>query len=229
MSHVKLVGLEIEGGWEGTPGKPPFDIPIIADHSIDGRTLPSESPLQTTHVGEVVSEPMQPNLDVINAWLEKYWPDEVNNTCGYHIHASFDSLKDYSLLTMKSFSFLLRKELHSAGEALALPPNHHLFQRLEGKNPFALLNFDASKQIKLRHKSVGDRTRYGFVNCCWGIHGTFEFRALPAFKDVNLAKHFTKCYLDFVEYYLEKSRDIVLKHGISLRLENGLVVKEELG
>lgn len=199
MGKIKLVGLEIEGGWDGEEGKPPFKLPIIADHSIDGRTVLSDAPLSCTHIGEVVSPPLEPVPALIEAFLDIHWPQYANNTCGYHIHLSTNSMKDYSILTTKSFLYSLVKALQEKAIACALPANHYLFHRLKGANPFAAMNFDASNQIRLRQKSVGSSLRYSILNYSWGLHKTVELRVLPTFKEISLAKEFTFFYLNFVE------------------------------
>jgi hypothetical protein len=205
MGRIYKIGLEIEGGWEGKAGLPPFDIPIIADHSIDGRTVLSNNPLTCPHVGEVVSKPMLPDLATIETFLDKYWPQYSNNTCGYHIHLSTKSMRDYSILTTKTFLYSLVKALQEKATSLQLPPNHLIFSRLKGANPFAVLNFDASNQIRLKQKSIGNTLRYSILNYSWNLHGTVELRVLPTFDKVSLAKEFTFFYLDFVEEALANS------------------------
>jgi hypothetical protein len=210
MSKIKLVGLEVEGGWNGTPLVAPFpEMPIIADHSVDGRTVPPNRPLETVHKGEITSKPMEPDMKLVGKWIDKYWPHDVNNTCGYHIHTSFSNLKDYSILTTKSFLNYTMEEMENLAKKLKLPSDHLIWERLAGKNPFSLLNFDGSSQIKIRRKQVGDRIRYGALNFCWGVHGTFEFRALPAFSTKDHAKVFTEKYLDAVETFLKEARPVV--------------------
>lgn len=223
---VKQIGLEVEGGWGGERGVPPFDIPLIADHSVDGRTLPTDKELTTAHVGEIVSAPMDPDMRIIGPWIDKYWPDDANRTCGYHIHLSFRRIKDYCLLTRKSFLYSLRKDMLDLGKELGLPDTHYLFARLNGANPFATINFDASRQILLNHKAVGDRTRYGFINCCWGLHKTIEFRALPTFETKDLAKKFTKRYLEFVESYLNEHANESIEYSVTMKSESGNFVVE---
>lgn len=204
MEKLYKIGLEVEGGWDGQKGRKPFDIPIISDFSIDGRTLASDKPfIGIPHVGEVVSTPMDPALDEIERWIHKYWPKYTNITCGYHIHLSTKSVKDYCHLTTKTFLFGVVSELVRLAKVEKLPREHYIWARLEGRNPFTMLNFDASNQIRMKQKSVGDRTRYGMLNYAWNIHGTVEFRAFPTFETPEMAYKFTKCYLDYVSSFLE--------------------------
>jgi hypothetical protein len=222
MGKINLVGLEVEGGWDGDPCKRPFAAKIIADHSIDGRTVVSDKPLTCTHVGEVVSAPMFADRERTDAWITTHWPQHSNVTCGYHIHTSYASMKDYAALTTKHFLTKLVEAIVERGKELKLPPNHYLFKRMNGSNPFTLYNFDASNQIRMKAKSVGDRLRYGMINCAWNIHGTIEFRGYPTFETPELAKEFTNLYLDFIEDYLEEFSDKFAKvYSATLRMDCG--------
>lgn len=222
MGRINLVGLEVEGGWDGTHCKRPFASTIIADHSIDGRTLQSDKLLTCTHVGEVVSKPMVATQAWTDPWIDTHWPQHTNNTCGFHIHTSYASMKDYAALTTKHFLTKLIEAIIEKGKVLNLPTTHYLFKRMAGNNPFTNYNFDASNQLRMKTKSVGDRLRYGMINCSWNIHGTIEFRGYPTFETAALAKEFTHLYLDFIEDYLEEFSDRFAKvYSATLRMECG--------
>lgn len=224
MGRILMVGLEVEGGWNGTPGRKPFESPIIADLSIDGNTLRTDRRLTNAHVGEVVSPPMLPDAYNINGWIDKHWPDSTNITCGYHIHTSFKNNRDYSILTTKSFLHYVHQQILGEARRLQLPDDHYLYQRLSGKNPFCLFNFDSSSQIAMKRKSVGDRTRYGMLNFAWNIHRTVEYRVFPTFETKDLAKAFTYCYLDAIETFLEeKAAATITEYSASLYSLNGVV------
>jgi|SRR3990172_4744357 len=216
--RIRAVGLEVEGGWDGEPGVPPFDdLLLTSDHSVDGRMQPPDKVLQSVHVGEAVSPPLEPLPRVYKDWINKHWPTETNITCGYHIHLSFDKIKDYSLLTTKTFLYHLNARMEELGQELKLPPEHYLWRRLAGVSQFAKLQYDTAKQLGLRQKRVGDPVRYGFLNHCFKLHGTVEFRALPTFETPELAIAFTENYLDFTEEFLDKNQDSMkLTHAVSL-------------
>lgn len=204
MDKLYRIGLEVEGGWNGERGRKPFDLDIITDFSIDGRTLASDKPFTLVpHVGEVVSVPLEPKYEILEGWIKKYWPHYTNITCGYHIHLSTNSVRDYCNLTTKTFVYGAVAALRAHALAEKLPKGHYIWNRLEGGNPFSALNFDASTQIRMKAKAIGDRTRYGIFNYAWGIHGTVEFRGFPTFETAELAFRFTKCYLDYVNNFLE--------------------------
>jgi len=223
MGKINLVGLEVEGGWDGSPCKRPFaTTKIIPDHSIDGRTLISDNPLTCTHIGEIVSLPMPALRAATDPWIDTHWPQHANNTCGFHIHTSYASMKDYAALTTKHFLTKLVEVIIEKGKTLNLPTTHYLFKRMVGNNPFTMYNFDASNQLRIKQKSVGDRLRYGMINCSWGLHGTIEFRGYPTFETPALAKEFTNLYLDFIEDYLEEFSDKFAKvYSATLYIECG--------
>lgn len=220
---IDKVGLEVEGGWEGPKLVPPFDdLDLIADHSIDGTTLHRDKPMLSPHVGEAVSKPLP--LAEVSPWIDKYWPTETNNTCGYHIHISLKNPLHYMLLTKKAYAILLYKQMNALGVERGFPKEHYLFKRLSGENPFCALSFDASGQINVREKRVGMRVRYGFLNFAKNIHGTVEFRALPTFDNKDDARAFTMHFINVTEDYIasELRRLPSMKRSLVLEESNGL-------
>lgn len=222
MSRIDRIGIEIEGGWEGEKGISPFkDVALIADHSVNGQTLNGAKAIEATHVGEVVSPPL-PYAERAQweEWLLTHWPNaaaphRTNRTCGYHIHLSFFSKKDYTLLSSKVFLYDLRDYILRLGKSLQIRQDHVFWSRVNGFNTFCNLNFQAGKQMELLHKNGIHRSRYGWLNFATGIHGTVEFRALPTFEDAQLALRFTQGYCDFVESYLSQHKDDVLELAAS--------------
>ena len=202
MDIINRVGLEVEGGWNGKPGVPPFDdLRLVADHSIDGTTLPTDKRLETPHVGEAVSEPLE--VAQIADWIGKYWPHATNITCGYHIHISLKNPLHYMLLTKKTYAIRLKKAMEALARERGLGPDHYIWMRLRGNNPFCNIDFDSSGQMAVKEKRVGMRIRYGFLNFALGIHGTMEFRALPTFDNVDDARAFTFHFLNTTEQFIE--------------------------
>ena len=210
QSHISKVGLEIEGGWAGEPGVSPFsDVSLIQDNSINGQTLCTwDHFLEATHIGEVISPPLPYLGGSWKPWLLEHWPNaappnRTNRTCGYHIHISLESLKDYTLLTSKVFLFKLRERLISLGVEKKLSAKHPFWGRMGGDNTFCTFYFSAPKQMALKTKQGIHRTRYGWLNFASQIHGTVEFRALPTFDESELALFFTESYFNCVDSYLD--------------------------
>jgi hypothetical protein len=221
MDIINRIGLEVEGGWDGEPYIPPFDdLDLVADGSIDGVTVQSDKPLRCAHVGEAVSSPL--TRDEVEEWIKKHWPLHTNITCGYHIHVSVKKPLYYFLLTRKTYTLQLRAQMWNLAKDLKLPDGHYIWKRLDGTNPFCLLNYDASGQIGVKVKKVGMRVRYGFLNFAKNIHDTMEFRALPTFESPELALKFTNVFLDGVEEYVKSASQASLARSISLSEIDGV-------
>lgn len=223
MSHIKAVGFEIEGGWAGEPGVPPFtDADLIDDGSINGTSLNSAKPIRAPHVGEVVSKPLDFATDDWRKWLTDHWPnaepkDRTNRTCGFHIHTSFHRLDDYVKLTSKGFLYGLCDVLGATGKRLKLPAKHIFWERLEGANRFCRLEFDADAQLQLqRGNHHGHNERYGLLNFAYNVHGTVEFRALPTFRDSKVAIRFAEDYFTYLDQYLDELQHVKVAYSATL-------------
>jgi hypothetical protein len=222
--HIDKVGFELEGGWDGVRGISPFtDITLIEDGSINGQGLRGErggQAINATHVGEAVSPPMSITeaVDgevVWKKWLLSHWPNaaapnRTNCTCGFHIHISLLSMKDYAFLSSKVFLFDLQDAMLTLGKALDLSPRHHFWERMEGKNRFCRFIFDAASQMKVKKDGGVYNVRYGMLNFSWRAHGTVEFRALPTFFEAELGLKFAEAYLEFVNIWLDATEGIEL-------------------
>jgi len=219
MSKLSRVGFEIEGGWDGKAGISPFpDIALITDHSINGQTLKSDIPINPPHVGEAVSAPFpylpaESQPEWVN-WLTSHWPNaepphRTNRTCGFHIHISLVDHLSYAQLTSKSFLLTLRDSMLEAGKERGVPKKHIFWERMHGANTFCDLFFDAGVQMGIKEKGI-NRSRYGWLNFSYGLHGTVEFRALPTFRDASLAVYFADKYFKLVDSWLAAQGEEVL-------------------
>lgn len=220
-NYIDKVGFEIEGGWAGTPGISPFpDISLKREGSINGQTLFGAKPIEAVHIGEAVSPPLNYEKDAWEEWLLSHWPDaepkhRTNRTCGLHVHISTKSMKDYSLLSSKSFLTQLQTEMVKLGKKLNLPPKHVFWERMYGYNEFCGFDFDPAKQMRVTN-GAGNRTRYGYLNYCYRLHGTIEFRALPTFRDGSIALRFISLYFDQVNAYLASVGKVEIKRSAAL-------------
>lgn len=218
--YINKIGLEVEGGWDGERGIAPFDdLDLHVDRSIDGTMMRADRRMQSPHVGEAISDPI--DRDAVYEWINKYWPTEANNTCGYHIHVSFLKPKYYTLCTRKTFFLLLLEKVQQKVEEIPLGPRHYLRRRLEGGNLFCNLDFDASGQIRIQERRIVNRVRYGALNFAHGIHGTMEFRLYPAFRSKKEAKTFTDVYIDTINEYLDSATQKTWRRSFSMAEVNG--------
>jgi hypothetical protein len=220
-NYIDKIGFEVEGGWDGEAGISPFpDISLINDHSINGQQLGSSKRIAATHVGELVSPPFEYTNPDWPLWLHEHWPNaappnRTNRTCGFHIHISTKSLKDYTLLSSKDFLFGLRDRMSELGKVVGLPSKHIFWQRMDGLNSFCKLDFNAGAQMGLKSKGVSNYLRYGYLNFSWGVHGTMEFRALPTFRDSQVALRFATVYLAYINQYLDQIQHLSVKRSAS--------------
>jgi hypothetical protein len=219
-NHIAKVGFEVEGGWDGKSKVSPFsDVSLIHEGSINGQTLAGAPKIRAIHIGEVVSLPMSYANDPWALWLYEHWPNaaprnRTNRTCGFHIHLSTLNLKDYTLLSSKHFLYSLRDKLKEIGTAAKLNPSHVFWERMEGFNSFCPLDFDPAEQMRVTRK--GGRNRYGWLNFAWSMHTTVEFRALPTFRDPQIALRFTAEYFDFVNSWLDANQNTQLVRAARL-------------
>ena len=216
---IDKIGVEFEGGWAGDPGIAPLDMDIVVDRSIDGTMASIDKRLNSPHVGEIISEPMERSK--LAPFIDKYWPTETNSTCGYHIHLSFKKPLYYSLCTRKTFFFDLLDSIQAKCDELELPDKHYLRTRMRGGNPFVNFDFDPQGQIELQRKNGINRVRYGALNFCAKVHGTMEFRLYPTFRKKPEAHTFTDLYLDFVENYLRGFEGRSFRRAVILKEHHG--------
>jgi hypothetical protein len=209
MSVIKLVGVELEGGWASTPE----GCEMGHDGSVGG--LPQGARQQ----GEIRSPALK--LTEFEAWFRNAYPSYVNETCGLHVHFSFKKKEIYQQFMTEEYRHELFHRLCLWGQdkPTADVPKR-FWDRMAGKNNYCKvgpmvpeLNLPAVKravkaeQDRLRRQA--DRqgeaapalwtpeaqakassridARYHAVNFCLGVHGTVEIRVLPMFPKVDVA------------------------------------------
>ena len=123
----------------------------------------------------------------LKSWLTSCYPQEVNNTCGFHLHLGFDREKReryYQWLMHPDYQDTLVAALEAWADAEQLPPDHPLRPRLRGENHYCENQFwaDAQAGVTRKNYSHGGKHRYTIVNYCYGQHGTIEIRVLPMFE-----------------------------------------------
>lgn len=206
FKHIQQIGVEIEGGWRREKFLHPKNKHLFhADNSVNiTDQLPTNLRNTEGYVsGEVQTPPMN-TLNSIEVYMKKFYPEFINETCGFHIHISLKSDEDYcKLMEKKFYSFLLKKftawgtEHKNNGEsALAL---EKFWGRLEGHNSFCKKEFRPTIQVRSKEKC---ENRYTHLNFCYGLHGTVEFRLLPMFDDKKLSLSALRYYVLLVEQYL---------------------------
>lgn len=179
-NRIEKIGVELEGGWEHLP----VGTILERDGSVhvDGK---NGVPIS---VGELPSPPKVPAA--MWPWMRKYYPQHVNDTCGMHVHMSFESARHYQLLMVEDYQTTMLAYLEKWGKRQNLPKTHPLWNRIAGKVRYCSLNFWPDKQAKAPNKSYNmDREghRYTAINYCFAKDNcqTVECRVLPMFDNVE--------------------------------------------
>jgi hypothetical protein len=191
MPYIKRIGIELEGGWDQRPA-----MPIHGDGSV-GDAIPLN---YRYAIGEISSRPLLRSQ--IPEFLEANYPQNVNATCGLHVHTSLCNVGRYSQLATKQFFDYWKIKMEQFGHAYPIK-SEQFWDRLNGENTFCRDRFDARLQIPDTTKSGA---RYRLLNYCYSLHGTLECRALPMFKSVRTALAAINAHLDIIERYLSAAR-----------------------
>jgi hypothetical protein len=186
FTAIDKVGLELEGAWNVRPP----DAAYHADGSVRG--------VSGAIIGEMVSPPMATFADV-STWITAAYPADSNTSCGFHVHVSFKSRRDYAKLMHPAFFEYFSRRMEEWGRKVNLPAAHPFWYRLSGANFFCSKNFVPDTQAQLRRKS---NARYAQLNYCFKFHGTIECRLAPVFKQANIAVSYTKELCSIYEDFL---------------------------
>ncbi len=192
--YIKLIGIELEGCFNGTPLNFHGDGSVnVSDdmyrEGIDGR------------VGESNSDPTP--LEVIGNYLERNYPILSNASCGMHVHFSFKNKLYYSRLMDQAFHVYFLAQLKAWGEAQKINSKHEFWRRLAGNNHYCQVSdIQADYQAGLSSK---DSARYKALNFCFRLHGTLEIRVLPMFKKRTTAEKAVRACVEIINSYLDRT------------------------
>ncbi len=191
----KQMGVELEGGWIKSTG-------VVARDVRGAKAMADQSVKVGYHDGEIITRPHD-TLDALLEDVVKLYPDHMNDSCGFHIHASFSPL-DGSILASPEFYAYFKERWERWGKASALDRHHEFWNRLGGKNRFCKDEFIPEDQLKVGAAGRGEQ-RYSILNfCAWEKHGTIECRLLPMFADKSLALAAIRELSDIYDTYLNE-------------------------
>lgn len=158
------------------------------------------------HTGEIPSPPLE--LTAYPAWMKAFYPHHVNETCGLHVHLSFENAKLYQLLMTPSYPATIVRYVNSWATRENLPPEHCIWGRIKGKSEYCQHMFYADLQARRTEKDH-DRQRHGnrytVINYCYGIHNTAECRILPMMATCDLGISAVKNVIDVTNAFLVAS------------------------
>src|SRR3972149_1728575 len=172
-SRIYKIGVELEGGWDETL---PKGTQVIKDGSV---TFP-EMLVPPRYVGELPSPPM--DLIAMPTWVKKYYPQHVNNSCGLHVHLSFETPFLYQMLMCKEYPSTVVAYVKKWAEEKGINKDNSIWPRLAGKSEFCQHIFNADLQANSKRKEYDRHAvghRYTVINYCWQRYNTLECRLLP--------------------------------------------------
>ncbi len=223
LKFIKGFGFELEGGWENSRYREIQALPIKRENGRVDPMMKSDGSVETddTEAGEIASPVF---TDIKDAWkfLREFYPEEVNHTCGFHIHVSLDE-GYYVTLMEKDFhdKFLIWAEKLGKKYAKRLPKTY--MSRVHGENSYCRKKFLAVEQ------SRGGGDRYTQLNYCYKDHKTLENRMFPGCKSANTAMFLLTQYLCFIEKYLAGTKLEAVKHSFEVICDLEEPTKKKIG
>lgn len=190
-NRVMRIGIEIEGGWRGTPNglRIDRDGSVFKDAGDNNRDC-TRSKYPDFLFGEIQSKPIQPIG--ISSFIQSAWPHKVDLSCGLHIHMSFKTVYEYAVLMNPNYQETLLKYLGEWAKEEGLAKDHPIWPRLSGKSEYCQKKFWPDAQVNYRGKDFDKHReghRYTIINYCWrdGKVRTIECRVLPMLENADLA------------------------------------------
>lgn len=164
---VYKIGVELEGGWEDEPDE------LRSDGSVS---------VNSAYVGEVSIGPYRQFINLAKGIRSDY-PNNVNGSCGLHVHVSFRTLAYYEAILSLEFTNAFIEHMQFWGkdnlgnEGIEYSRFH---ARLGGDNQFCRRNTESDSLFALL---IGRGERYRIWNFPFRQHGTAECRVLPMFDE----------------------------------------------
>lgn len=183
--------------------------------------------------GEVPSPPMPPTQ--LSEWMRKFYPNQVNQTCGLHVHQSFKSALHYSRLMTPAYPATIVKYVERWAKEESLPADHPIWHRLAGRSDYCQHKFYADQQVLATEKSH-DRQRHGHrytaISYPWSRHGTIECRLLPMMESCEQGIRAVQHVLDITNTFLlssAKKEDTLRQQVVGEEGEQGVLMIDETG
>ena len=243
VNRIRRVGVELEGGWT----YPPADIPIEHDGSVhvkpptkvvDANVLLGMDAAAANRMtikaaprfvmGEIPTP--RPGLDIkdVDAWIKKYYPQVVNETCGLHVHMSLFRKLHYQQLMTPAFTGAMVKSLLEWAEVEKLAKKHPIWDRLLNPNhDHCAHTYCGDKQVMMTKKDYHSRgkphSRYTAINYCMGQHGTVECRLLPMMETPDQGIRAVMCVIDTTNKFLSKIRQKEMRSGGAVPIRSEII------
>lgn len=209
--YIQAIGVELEGGWSA----PAYDqlerhsdVNIVGDGSVHCN---EEPPQDTSYLGEVIPREPFVKREALKLWVETNYPQAVprlwyeHDTCGFHIHLSFRTVRLYQHCMCHKFFEDVYTFWEQWGRARNIPEEKPFWHRIRGEAVFCRRDYHPETQKAARGK--GGEHRYEGLNYCFGYHGTMELRLLPMFDTAKESVEAALAWVDFVEGWLAVYRE----------------------
>lgn len=198
MSNVwKKMGIELEGGWINDPRKLAEKV-VGAKFKTDSSVIIREPGIFS---GEIITTPHL-TVDELTTDVKALYPQIVNDTCGYHIHASFTPEHTSFLTTNKFWKYFgdfWEKWGEDNWKQMDKREQNAYTTRMEGKRLPDSDKVYCAKKFIPEQQLVSHEDRYTQVNfVAYSKYKTVELRHLPMFSNPELA---TKAILSTAEMY----------------------------
>lgn len=222
MSEVPLkqqwlqMGVELEGSWTRTSRQK------VAEGVRGAKAVKDAS----VHIGvgdpgEIITRP-HADINALISDVEEMYPDQVNDTCGMHVHASFTPMNG-SVIASRDFYDYFKESWDKWGKKMKLPSNHEFWRRLSGTNKNTRDEFVPEVQLRGNGNGAkGSNARYTMLNFySWEIHRTVECRLLPMFADKSVSVQAIQHLAHIYDSYLNE-------HGFqAISLESSTQIRGE--
>lgn len=191
------IGIEIEGRWldlraaKATAAR--LGMTGCGDGSVNCSNTSDAQPWEFQTVPSTVAKALQQLVEV--------YPDESDQSCGMHVHMSFENLMDVSLLCTPAFFTYFKTRWTAWGDKMNIygKANNRgeFWKRLNGDNDYCRVNANTP------NGNITRMDRYHQLNfSAWSEHKTIECRLLPMFRKSSLAVSAVKELVDIVEDFL---------------------------
>jgi len=202
LLHVRKIGVELEGGFRQKASGENY-------HGDGSVHVPSTESVTVGFVGEVVSRPFD-DLEMMLDWVDHYYPDRVNKSCGCHVHVSFNCRLAYMLtMSQEYYDFWLMRQ-EKWGKRVHLKASSEFWKRLQGNNHYCKKMPKTAKALVCEGQK-GTRGDYGCdryyqLNHCWSKHKTLESRVLPCFSSRKLTISGVKEFVNMTNDFLSQCK-----------------------
>lgn len=219
-NRVRRVGIELEGAWRKLPAE------TRLEH--DGSVVFAPGTIERGAIlGELPSPPLE--MNEWEAWLRKFHPDFVNETCGMHVHMSFANALTYQRIMDPRFPATVIAYVGEWAKAKRLDNNHCIWSRLRGDSQYCQHKFFADDQVshtRKDHDRARTGNRYTVINYAYSRYGTAECRLLPMMRTADESIDAIRNLISITNKYLVATSTREKPVTVSASDEVGDIVEE---